>query len=97
MTKDEAEILPSGGFMNSLIKTPKVTLFIMLLVLSMGILAFKTIPVEMEPDIQVPVFLVLVQHEGISPEDGARLLIKPIEIELKKLDGVEEILSLIHI
>ena len=51
----------------------------------------RTIPVEMEPDIQVPVFLVLVQHEGISPEDGARLLMKPIEIELKKLDGVEEI------
>ncbi len=91
MTKDESESLPVGDFINSLINTPKVTLFIMLLVLFMGILAFKTIPVEMEPDIQVPVFLVLVQHEGISPEDGARLLIKPIEIELKKLDGVEEI------
>ncbi len=91
MNEEEAGHSFMLGVISSLIKTPKVTLFIMFLVLFVGVFAFKTLPVEMEPDIQIPVFLILVQHEGISPEDGARLLIAPIENELKKLDGVEEI------
>ncbi|MAH73523.1 MAG: acriflavin resistance protein [Cellvibrionales bacterium TMED49] len=93
MNKDRAEIPLKVGVINSLIKTPKVTLFIMFLVLSVGVFAFKTLPVEMEPDIQIPVFLIVVQHEGISSEDGARLLITPIESELKNLDGVKEIIG----
>ncbi len=91
MNKEEAEHPFIVGAISSLITTPKVTLFIMFLVLFAGVFAFKTLPVEMEPDIQIPVFLILVQLEGISSDDGARLLIAPIENELKKLDGVEEI------
>ena len=32
-------------------------------------------------------------HEGISPEDAERLLIMPLEIELRQVDGVEEVNS----
>src|SRR3546814_19676786 len=32
-------------------------------------------------------------HEGISPEDAERLLIKPVEKELRALEGVKEMTS----
>jgi multidrug efflux pump len=35
--------------------------------------------------------MIMVRHDGISPEDGTRLLIRPVEKELKTLDGLEEI------
>ena len=42
----------------------------------------------------VPFFVITTVHEGISPEDAERLLIMPLEIELRQVDGVEEVNSL---
>jgi multidrug efflux pump len=39
----------------------------------------------------LPYFLIGVMHEGISPEDGERLLIQPVEVELRKVEGIKEI------
>ena len=50
-----------------------------------------SIPVESEPRIEVPFFVITVPHEGISPEDATRLLILPLEIELKSVEGIKEI------
>ena len=56
-----------------------------------GIVARLSIPTESEPRVEVPYFVISVIHEGISPEDALRLLVKPLEIELKALEGVKEI------
>ena len=63
----------------------------MLLILVAGAMSRVSMPVEMTPNVTLPVVMVMVRHDGISPEDGARLLIRPIEKELKTLDGIEEI------
>ena len=63
----------------------------MLLILVAGAMSRVSMPVEMTPNVTLPVVMVMVRHDGISPEDGARLLVRPIEKELKTLDGIEEI------
>ena len=47
----------------------------------------------MYPDVQVPMVVTTVIHEGISPEDSERLLSKPAELELKTIDGIVEVTS----
>ena len=59
-----------------------------------GILTYISIPKEADPDIDVPVFYVSILHHGISPEDAERLLIKPMETELRGLDGLKEITAI---
>ena len=34
---------------------------------------------------------VMIPHEGISPEDSERLIVRPMEFELKRLEGIEEL------
>ena len=63
----------------------------MLLILVAGAMSRVSMPVEMAPNVTLPVVMVMVRHDGISPEDAARLLVRPIEKELKTLDGIEEI------
>ena len=63
----------------------------MLLILVAGAMSRVSMPVEMTPNVTLPVVMVMVRHDGISPEDGARLLVRPIEKELKTLDGIDEI------
>ena len=62
----------------------------LLVVLIGGIVAYITIPKEAEPDIEIPVIYVSIEHDGISPEDSERLLVRPMEQELRSIEGVKE-------
>ena len=75
---------------------PHATLSVMALLLLAGIGARIAIPIESEPNIDVPFFMVSVAHEGISPEDAERLLLKPLESELRIIGGVDEVRAFAH-
>jgi len=62
----------------------------LLVILVAGIVAYMTIPKEAEPDIEIPVIYINISHDGISPEDGERLLIRPMEQELRTIEGIKE-------
>ena len=62
----------------------------LIVILVAGITAYTTIPKEAEPDIEIPVIYVNISHDGISPEDGERLLIRPMEQELRTIEGIKE-------
>jgi multidrug efflux pump len=78
-------------FLNLIVDHARATLSIMLLVIFAGTMARIALPVEVNPNVTLPLVMIMVRHDGISPEDGTRLLIRPIEKELKTLDGLEEI------
>ncbi|MFA9461799.1 efflux RND transporter permease subunit [Thiohalorhabdus sp. Cl-TMA] len=61
-----------------------------LLLLGFGVVAYQSIPKEAEPDVAIPVVFVSLLHEGISPEDAERLLLKPMEKELQSVEGLDE-------
>ncbi len=62
----------------------------LLVVLIGGLVAYNTIPKEAEPDIEIPVVYVSITHDGISPEDSERLLVRPVEQELRSIEGIKE-------
>ena len=73
------------------IRRSRTTLLLMAMVVIAGVAARIAIPIEAAPNVEVPVFMVAVPHEGISPEDSARLLVKPLEVELRSIEGAEEV------
>ena len=81
--------------MNSILETilrrPKTVLTMMIVMVLAGISTYITIPKEADPDIDVPIFAVTITLQGISPEDSERLLVKPMEAELRGLDGLKEL------
>lgn len=66
------------------------TLLVLLFLLVSGIFAYQAIPKESEPDIAIPIIYVSMFHDGISPTDAERLLVRPMEKELKSIEGVKE-------
>ena len=81
------------GIVGFAIDNWRMTIGIMLFAVMGGLIALSRIPVDAEPDIPVPFINISVVLPGVSPEDSQRLLIRPLEAELKSVDG----LSLIHI
>ena len=71
----------------------RTVISILLLLLVAGGFAYVGIPKEADPDVEIPILYVNIHHEGISPEDSERLLIKPIEEELRGTRGVKEMRS----
>ena len=63
------------------------------LILIAGTVAYLDIPKESDPDIDIPIIYVSMTHEGISPEDAERLLVRPMELELRTVEGVKEMRS----
>ena len=68
----------------------RATLSIIVFILLVGLGSRSAMNVELEPHVTFPVVLVSVTHQGISPQDANRLLIKPLEKELKSLSGLDE-------
>ncbi|MCC7428520.1 MAG: efflux RND transporter permease subunit [Alphaproteobacteria bacterium] len=77
--------------MGTLLHRSRIVLAVLVAVLLAGAIAWREIPKEAEPDVQVPIIYVSMRHDGISPEDAERLLVRPLEQELRGLGGVKEI------
>ncbi len=68
----------------------RTTLLALLFLTLGGIAAFQAIPREANPDITIPMVYISMTLEGISPEDAERLLVRPMEQELRSLEGIKE-------
>ena len=56
-----------------------------------GVMTYVSVPKEAEPDINIPMIYVSMVHDGISPEDSERLLVRPMEQEIRTIEGIEEL------
>ncbi|MBC8411060.1 MAG: efflux RND transporter permease subunit [Rhodobacteraceae bacterium] len=66
----------------------------MVLVISIaGFQAYKSIPREAAPDIQIPLLIVSIPFPGATPEDVESLITNKVEQELKTIKNLEEISS----
>ena len=71
----------------------RTVLVTLLFILIAGSIAYRDIPRESQPDINIPIIYVTVSHAGISPEDSERLIIRPLEQELRIIEGIKEMRS----
>ena len=82
-----------NAIIDAAISHSRTVILSLVLLLVAGSVAYVTIPKEDSPDINIPTLYVSVVHEGISPEDAERLIIKPLEKELRAIEGVKEMNS----
>ncbi|MCH7787322.1 MAG: efflux RND transporter permease subunit, partial [Chloroflexi bacterium] len=70
-----------------------VTVLIMILVLVGGILTYRSLPVELFPDIEFPLVTVATFYPSASSETVVQDVTLPIENAISSLDGLENIQS----
>jgi HAE1 family hydrophobic/amphiphilic exporter-1 len=62
-------------------------------VLAMGFLAYVTLPLESDPEVEIPWVGVIVPWPGAAPDEVENLIVKPMEEELGGLDDIKGISS----
>ncbi|MEQ6916069.1 efflux RND transporter permease subunit [Halomonas aquatica] len=68
----------------------RTTLLLLVALLLSGVAAWQAIPKEANPDVTIPIIYVSLSLEGVSPEDGERLLVRPMEQELRSIEGLRK-------
>jgi HAE1 family hydrophobic/amphiphilic exporter-1 len=75
------------------IRQPVFISMIMLAVVTFGLLSFRATPVNLLPDIDIPVFSVSITYQGAGPESVAEQVVKPIEDAVNTIAGLKHITS----
>ena len=71
----------------------RVFMGVLFFILISGASTYISMPKESSPDVSIPIVYISLHQNGISPEDSERLLVKPIEDEVKTVEGVKEVRS----
>lgn len=82
-----------NAFIDLCVQRSRAVTVALAVILLAGILTYRAMPKEMEPDIAFPYVSVEVQLEGVSAEDAERLLVRPLEQQLRTVEGVKEMLG----
>jgi multidrug efflux pump len=75
---------------NAALTHTRTTLLLLVGLLLAGTAAWQAIPKEANPDVTIPIIYVSLALEGVSPEDGERLLVRPMEQELRGIEGLRK-------
>jgi multidrug efflux pump len=75
---------------DAVIDRKRATLTLLLFLFISGVVTYVNIPKESNPDVAIPIIYISMSLDGVSPEDGERLLVRPMEHELKSLEGVKQ-------
>ncbi|MEO8444521.1 MAG: efflux RND transporter permease subunit [Gammaproteobacteria bacterium] len=58
-----------------------------------GAAAYRGLPKEAQPDVDFPFISVEVLLDGVAAEDSERLLVRPLEQQLRNIEGIKEMIS----
>ena len=76
------------------LKRPVSCIIIIFALIVFGIMSIFTAPLELTPDIEVPVLLTMTVYPGASPEDVEDLVSKKIEDQVSTLNGLKNLQSI---
>ncbi|QIE54538.1 efflux RND transporter permease subunit [Pikeienuella piscinae] len=83
-----------SGIVTWAVSHGRMILAMVLLAIGAGSTAYLSLPKEGSPDIDIPVLYVSVPLPGISASDSERLLVKPLEAELRGIEGLDEMTAI---
>ncbi len=69
-----------------------IYVFIAIIVIS-GLLIYQSLPKELFPDVVVPTISIATIYPGATPEDIETLITKPLEKQVKSINGVKKVTS----
>ncbi|MCY0966482.1 efflux RND transporter permease subunit [Parathalassolituus penaei] len=81
------------ALIDAALQRSRTVLMLFTLLMVVGVTVLIGIPKESSPDVAVPIVYVSVAHDGIAPRDADALIYKPLERELRGLDGLKEMVS----
>lgn len=75
------------------IKRPIATSMVFLIIITLGVIGFRFLPVDLLPPIEYPQLTVATDYDNVGPEEMETIITEPIENALAGVPGVERVRS----
>jgi HAE1 family hydrophobic/amphiphilic exporter-1 len=75
------------------IKRPIATSMVFLIIITLGVIGFRFLPVDLLPPIEYPQLTVATDYDNVGPEEIETIITEPIENALAGVPGVERVRS----
>ncbi|WP_409028791.1 efflux RND transporter permease subunit [Gracilimonas sediminicola] len=75
------------------IKRPVATSMVFLIIITLGVIGFRFLPVDLLPPIEYPQLTVATEYPNVGPEEIEQIITEPIENALAGVPGVERVRS----
>ncbi|ACB85508.1 efflux RND transporter permease subunit [Natranaerobius thermophilus] len=75
------------------IKQPIGVLMVVIGVILIGFIAVSETPIDLYPDIDLPVVMIATEYEGAGPEEVENMVTSHLEDALSTVDGIDTIMS----
>ncbi len=79
---------------NLSISRPVVATVMMLTLVTLGVFSARRLPIDMMPDVEIPVLSIITEYPGASPETVEREVSKKIEEAVNPIAGVKHVNSI---
>lgn len=75
------------------VRRPVTTFMFMLIAILLGVVSMARLPVDLYPDIEVPISVVTVDYSGAAPEEIESLITVPLEQTLSTVGNLRDVFS----
>ncbi|MBF8983555.1 efflux RND transporter permease subunit [Lutibacter sp. B2] len=75
------------------VKRPVTTLMLMFIAILLGFVSLSMLPIDLYPEMEVPVAIVSVNYSGVGPEEIETLITKPIEQSVATVSKLKDLTS----
>lgn len=89
----KSERLKELGFTSWCINNSTSIYVFIFIISAVGLMIYNSLPKELFPDVVVPTISIVTIYPGATPEDIENLVTKPIEKQVKGLNGVKKVTS----
>lgn len=76
------------------VKRPVTITMLMLVIVLLGVVSFTRLPLDLMPDIEIPVSIVSTSYSGAGPQEVENLVTRPIEDVLGTVSDIKSIYSI---
>ncbi len=76
------------------VNKPTTTIIIFLLLIGLGLYAALNLPIDLYPNINMPVLLIFTDYKGNGPEEIEKMITRPLENVLSNVGNVDKIHSI---
>lgn len=80
-------------WLNFFVSNVRIVILLIAVITSVGLYAFFTLPRESNPEVKIPIAVVVTAYPGASPSDIEELVTKKIETKVAGLKGISKITS----
>jgi len=81
------------NFISFFIRRPVATFMLFIAVVSIGVISFLRLSIDLLPQIEFPSISIMTTYEGVNPHEMETLITRPIEEAVSTIQGVERVES----